>query len=1642
MEQKDFIYPEQAMIDEHYYASFDAPVFIGEGMYGRVYSTTFSRKEKTSLVKKGERIALKVLKRDKIAEQAEKFKKEADYTLYSSRRPWTADQPEDKKYETKEDLCPYVVNLYELYKDGHFFSIEICDAGSLSDLLNEKLANQGGFSWAEFRPIFAQIAQGLSAMHGDYLPLDKRAIVHFDLKPDNIMFKKVKGKLVPKIVDFGFARDVSREKKQEGSDASKTYTQPTGLNGTPLTASPEQCRQFQQRLGEGEELDWRSDLFSIGVTAWMVLKGGNPFDPKLGALQLMLDRTKRDSYNDELITSLGLDLNNPEDHHCFQVLAGLLAIQPDERIQSAKELHAALANPDYVYVENTSELTTEQEDSVSDPEPHVEEQEVPVLDEVQTEQESFEKYYNLSGDKMSLLSGGYLECFEKKNDHAKAFAVYVPNLEEKEKRRNHIVASCEAFQQLDSSLLPVHHASFADGHVLSNIFGITLSDLLIDTRFDFKAFLPQLQEMARVADALPTYARDAISFSAGLLKVEFTDSDYDEVFYEQADLPKSFAEFPQHHLCCIPLFGVLPTDMEASMSQSGLDANWLTEYSLIKQFAALIYQLFSGKTLVPQSFGDKVSYVTSGAFSEDGNTLLSETISRSNRAESEQPVTLTAFLGKFCRLEGVDLATLSTNRSFAALDREFSLPELQQEQSASDNSAPENDIPDEPTTYQEKPVWKASEAYAGNEVAVLTNASSTMAKSRDYGFAQLYHISGRSPDLTYNLFVLESGAEAPAKEALAIQQMEELAALDSPFIPHLYARVEGGDAPSQFVFEPYTTPDGGTLAEYLSEQEVALETALPWLYEYARIADKARLQGNNQQEGNDLLAALGCDLRQINLVSCHDGSDRWVLSPNWGSDSSGVKVDSSMSLDQGIIGQEYPFSAQFAGLIYNLCSGQSLNQFAYEDPSFYTVSGNFSEVGNRLLSDVITSQQEVVSYTDFVENLAQLEGLTLDSTQSAAYKLVDSSLPSPEAYLPKPDFATQLALFSRPRTEKAEKTQNAEPTQAVEESSPSPSPAPKPQKVRPKKPTPQPDPISSSTSSDQSDDTISGLGGGTVNKPELPQGRVVLEALKKNMKRIIAVAAVLVVSALGLYLWTLLTEDKRNATDKYHALLQEGATLCSQLFLYVDNEQDVEVSDTQMVQLVRNKSQLDILDHIDNRIDAYVQALSGFHENIKYFGLNVNPQGELTLRNDDDTSFAKMGGGTEELQKLQDIYRESKKKLVCYQAAATEAERILNRPKLKVRHLEQSLNFTFAVNVGEGKQDQWVELTALDQNQFVRVSPEINEFKLTFHNGPFKGFSGVCEVKMPDDNRSEFTIDFANPSGEIVFNQFVPYEDINKGTMIVQSAGLYFWEGRLMFVSSFFGDATAACHKYEKGKRLFSAFPYDKSYVETYNKTTINSHTDLPVEEVACRIKESKAQEYFDFKEKSLRSAQMSWRDLLVIPHDSESRLTYKYGNFVAWKEVEINNVNRRELDFSKENLAWFNGSGGRLMFAESILDWIEISLNYGGLRFDDYRRVDVREGFVMGFDVYTRHHFDFLDDWGRVELYNERFNPLLNNSFSDSLFKGVGKNQPFVIEDENMKGSIKDWQTAATYFDLMSAFVDQDFSNYPFRGKLKTFTN
>lgn len=169
--------------------------------------------------------------------------------------------------------------------------------------LQGRIDREGALELCEILRIGMQVASGLSAAH-------QQGLVHRDIKPSNILMEQGVERAL--ITDFGLAR--------AADDASLTRT---GFHpGTPQYMSPEQAA--------GEQIDARSDLFSLGSVLYTMCTGRPPFraETSLGVLRRITDVEPRSIRE--------INPNIPE-WLCL-LIARLMSKSRDERFANAIEV--------------------------------------------------------------------------------------------------------------------------------------------------------------------------------------------------------------------------------------------------------------------------------------------------------------------------------------------------------------------------------------------------------------------------------------------------------------------------------------------------------------------------------------------------------------------------------------------------------------------------------------------------------------------------------------------------------------------------------------------------------------------------------------------------------------------------------------------------------------------------------------------------------------------------------------------------------------------------------------------------------------------------------------------------------------------------------------------------------------------------------------------------------------------------------------------------------------------------------------------------------------------------------------------------------------------------------------------------------
>ncbi len=201
---------------------------------------------------------------------------------------------------------PHIVPIYAVEEIGDlvFFVMALVDGQTLT----QRIMSKGGLSLQEAVRILREVAWALVHAHA-------QGVVHRDVKPDNILLEEGSGRAL--VTDFGIAQVMGSAVDQGSSD----------VIGTPEFMSPEQAL--------GESVDARSDIYSLGIVAFLSLSGQLPFDAPTPA-ELV---TKQIQTPAPKLTSVAPGTPRK----LSRVVELCLRKEPDERIQTCEALGEALS---------------------------------------------------------------------------------------------------------------------------------------------------------------------------------------------------------------------------------------------------------------------------------------------------------------------------------------------------------------------------------------------------------------------------------------------------------------------------------------------------------------------------------------------------------------------------------------------------------------------------------------------------------------------------------------------------------------------------------------------------------------------------------------------------------------------------------------------------------------------------------------------------------------------------------------------------------------------------------------------------------------------------------------------------------------------------------------------------------------------------------------------------------------------------------------------------------------------------------------------------------------------------------------------------------------------------------------------------
>ena len=195
---------------------------------------------------------------------------------------------------------PNIVTLFDIGEEGGvpYLAMEFVEGETLSSILERGVR----FPPEKVIGLISQIASAVDYAHS-------KGVIHRDIKPSNLILYEAER---VKVTDFGIAKLVDAEITHSGT-----------LLGTPSYMSPEQAM--------GDKLDGRSDIFSLGVCAFEMLSGEQPF-PGTNVTSILYKLVHVDP-----IEPANLEMNGLVPQKWHEVFGKVLAKRPDDRYQTATD---------------------------------------------------------------------------------------------------------------------------------------------------------------------------------------------------------------------------------------------------------------------------------------------------------------------------------------------------------------------------------------------------------------------------------------------------------------------------------------------------------------------------------------------------------------------------------------------------------------------------------------------------------------------------------------------------------------------------------------------------------------------------------------------------------------------------------------------------------------------------------------------------------------------------------------------------------------------------------------------------------------------------------------------------------------------------------------------------------------------------------------------------------------------------------------------------------------------------------------------------------------------------------------------------------------------------------------------------------
>ncbi|MBN1292639.1 MAG: SUMF1/EgtB/PvdO family nonheme iron enzyme [Candidatus Latescibacteria bacterium] len=199
---------------------------------------------------------------------------------------------------------PNIIQIHDVEMNGDFYYFSMAYIEGVP--LDQILKKSGSLTPKVVAQLGVLVSFALQHAH-------EKGVIHRDIKPENIIINK---KRQPIVVDFGIA------KAQKSAKLSQTGM----LIGTPMYMSPEQIK--------GEEVDGRSDIYSLGSVLYQMSVGKSPFHG-LAQAALLYNQVHE-------LPPVPQGVNNNVPKPLSDIIMKAIAKNPDDRFQTAAELGKTL----------------------------------------------------------------------------------------------------------------------------------------------------------------------------------------------------------------------------------------------------------------------------------------------------------------------------------------------------------------------------------------------------------------------------------------------------------------------------------------------------------------------------------------------------------------------------------------------------------------------------------------------------------------------------------------------------------------------------------------------------------------------------------------------------------------------------------------------------------------------------------------------------------------------------------------------------------------------------------------------------------------------------------------------------------------------------------------------------------------------------------------------------------------------------------------------------------------------------------------------------------------------------------------------------------------------------------------------------